>query len=73
MGATLVGLHAGEMIHEIVLAMQARIGLKTLAGTVHAYPTRAEIFRRAGDEFRKTGFTPTLQRLFKAYLSWRRG
>jgi pyruvate/2-oxoglutarate dehydrogenase complex dihydrolipoamide dehydrogenase (E3) component len=72
LGATLVGPHAGELIHEIALAMQGRLGLNTIAGTVHAYPTRAEIFRRAGDECRKAGFTPRIQRLFKAYLTWRR-
>ncbi len=72
LGVTLVGAHAGEMIHEIVLAMQARIGLNGIAKMVHAYPTRAEIFRRAADESRKAGFTPALQRLFGAYLRWRR-
>jgi len=39
---------------------------------IHIYPTRAEIFRRVGDEARKAGFTPRLQRLFKAYLRWKR-
>ena len=52
--------------------MQARIGLGGIAKMVHAYPTRAEIFRRAGDECRKAGFTPTMQRLFRAFLRWRR-
>ena len=72
LGATLVGAHAGDLIHEIVLAMEARIGLNGLARMIHIYPTRAEIFRRAGDEARKAGFTPRLQRLFKAYLRWQR-
>lgn len=71
LGATLVGAHGGDMIHEIVLAMQARIGLKKIAEMIHIYPTRAEIFRRAADESRKEGFTPLIQRFFKAYLSWR--
>ena len=72
LGASLVGAHAGDLIHEIVLAMQARIGLNGLARMIHIYPTRAEIFRRVGDEARKAGFTPRLQRLFKAYLRWKR-
>ena len=73
LGATLVGAHAGELLHEVVLAMQARLRLRDLAKTVHIYPTLAEIFRRAGDEARKESFTPTMQRLFKAYLGWRCG
>jgi pyruvate/2-oxoglutarate dehydrogenase complex dihydrolipoamide dehydrogenase (E3) component len=72
LGATLVGAHAGELLHEIVLAMRARLRLRDLAGTVHIYPTLAEIFRRAGDEARKAGFTPRLQRIVRAYLRWHR-
>ncbi|MCH8883183.1 MAG: FAD-dependent oxidoreductase, partial [SAR324 cluster bacterium] len=72
LGATLVGAHAGELLHELVLAMQARLGLRDIANTIHIYPTLAEIFRRAGDEARKAGFTPALQKLFKAYLRWHR-
>jgi pyruvate/2-oxoglutarate dehydrogenase complex dihydrolipoamide dehydrogenase (E3) component len=72
LGATMVGAHAGELIHELVLAMQAKLRLRDLAGTIHAYPTMAEIFRRAGDESRKASLTPRLQRLIAAYLRWRR-
>ena len=72
LGATLVGAHAGELIHEIVLAMSAGIRLSTLANTIHIYPTRAEVFRRAGDESRKASFTPRLRGILGAYLKWRR-
>ncbi len=72
LGATLVGAHAGDLIHELVLAMQAGVGLNRIAGTVHIYPTRAEIFRRIADESRKASFTPRLRRLFGAYLRWNR-
>ncbi len=72
LGVSLVGSHAGELIHEMVLAMQERIGLNRLAKMVHVYPTRAEILRRAADERRKAGFTPRLQSMFRSYLGWRR-
>ena len=52
--------------------MQAGLGLKAIAAMVHLYPTRAEILRTAGDEARKAGFTPRLQRMLGAYLRWRR-
>ena len=72
LGATMVGAHAGELIHEIVLAMQAGLRLRDIANTIHIYPTMAEIFRRAGDESRKAGFTPRMQRLLAGYLRWAR-
>ena len=72
LGATLVGPHAGEMVHEVVLAMQAKLRLRDIANTIHIYPTLAEIFRRAGDESRKASFTPFLRRMFAAYFRWRR-
>lgn len=46
-GATVLGPHAGELIHELVLAMQAEVKIKHLSGAIHAYPTLAQIHRRA--------------------------
>lgn len=40
-GAHIVGVHAGEMLHEAVLSMQARTFAGRLAQAVHAYPTLA--------------------------------
>lgn len=51
LGATIVARHAGEMINEITLAMVARIGLKTLARVIHAYPTQAEAIKKAADAY----------------------
>jgi len=73
LGATLVGAHAGELIHEAVLAMGKRLRLRDFAAAVHVYPTLAEAFRRAGDESRKAGFTPGLQGLMRRYFAWQRG
>src|SRR5229473_6042603 len=47
LGATIVARHAGEMINEITLAIVARIGLRTLARVIHAYPTQAEAIKKA--------------------------
>src|SRR5437660_1604288 len=49
LGATIVARHAGEMINEITLAMVARIGLRTLARVIHAYPTQAEAIKKAAE------------------------
>jgi len=39
LGATIVGYRAGEAIMEIVLAMQHKLKVSDLAGTIHPYPT----------------------------------
>jgi len=66
LGATLVAEHAGEMIGELGVAMRAGVGLGTIAETIHPYPTQSEIFRKAGDAWRRTKLTPGVKRL----LAW---
>lgn len=46
-GASILGSHAGELIHEAALAIQTRTKVKVIAGMVHAYPTLSQIHRRA--------------------------
>lgn len=64
LGATLVSEHAGETIGELVVAIQHGVGLAALAETVHAYPTQAEVVKRAADAWRKTKLTKWTRRLF---------
>ncbi|RPH95260.1 mercuric reductase [candidate division KSB1 bacterium] len=71
-GATLVAAHAGEMIGEIVVAMNHSVRLGSLSSDIHPYPTVAEIIKRAGDQFRHTLVTPFMARLLKKFLAWRR-
>jgi len=58
LGATIVAPHAGEMINEITLAIDAHIGLYVLATVVHAYPTQAGAIRRAADAYAKLRLKP---------------
>ena len=64
LGATIVAPHAGDLLHEFVLAMKAGVGLGTIASTIHAYPTFAELARKAGDKYNKTRLTPRAKRIF---------
>jgi pyruvate/2-oxoglutarate dehydrogenase complex dihydrolipoamide dehydrogenase (E3) component len=64
LGATMVGPHAGDLLHEFVLAMKTGIGLGTVASTIHAYPTFAELARKAGDKYNKTRLTPRAKKVF---------
>ena len=72
LGATVVARHAGEMISELTLAMVGGLGLRTLARTIHPYPTQAEAIRKVADAFNRTRLTPFVKRLFKRWLAWRR-
>lgn len=54
LGATIVASHAGDMINEITLAMEARIGLSRLAKVIHAYPTQANAIHEAAVAFVKS-------------------
>lgn len=71
-GATIVGEHAGDLISEISVAMQAGMKLGSLASVIHPYPTSAEAIRRLGDAYNRTRFTPLLAKLFKKWLGWTR-
>ena len=64
LGATLVAPHAGDLLHEFVLAMNAGVGLGKIASMIHAYPTFAELARKAGDKYNKTRLTPFAKKLF---------
>jgi pyruvate/2-oxoglutarate dehydrogenase complex dihydrolipoamide dehydrogenase (E3) component len=68
LGAAIVGPHAGEVIHEYVLAVNKGMNLKELSGLIHIYPTFAEINKRVADQRLKEGLTPSskawIQRIF---------
>jgi len=72
LGATVVARHAGEMISEISTAMQARMGLGSLSGIIHPYPTQAEAFRKAADAYNRTKLTPMVKKVFEWILKWER-
>jgi pyruvate/2-oxoglutarate dehydrogenase complex dihydrolipoamide dehydrogenase (E3) component len=71
-GATVVARHAGEMISELTLAIVAGLGLRTLARTIHPYPTQAEAIKRVADAYNRTRLTPFVKGLFQRWLAWMR-
>lgn len=69
LGASILGAHAGEMIAEYALAIEAKAGLGTIASTIHPYPTYALANRRAADTFATKVLTPSrvawIRRIFR--------
>ncbi|MFB2974343.1 NAD(P)/FAD-dependent oxidoreductase [Aerosakkonema sp. BLCC-F183] len=76
LGAHLVGPSAGELIHEIVLAMSHKLKVSTLSGIIHIYPTLAEINSKAALQLTKQKYAKNqklqtiLQKLFQLMRSF---
>jgi len=73
LGATIVAAHAGDMIGEFSVAMKAGAGAKTIAGTIHPYPTQAEVNKKVVNLWRKAHFTPRTKALLMKLFAWMRG
>jgi pyruvate/2-oxoglutarate dehydrogenase complex dihydrolipoamide dehydrogenase (E3) component len=69
LGATIVARHAGEIINEITLAIVARIGLRTLARVIHAYPTQAEAIKKAADAYVGSLRKPSTQSMLRRWAA----
>ena len=65
-------LDAGEVVGELTLALKGGLGLKTVASTIHPYPTQAEAIRTLGDQYNRTRLTPLLKKVFQGWLAWLR-
>ncbi|WFB34732.1 mercuric reductase [Kiritimatiellota bacterium B12222] len=72
LGVTIVGKDAGDLISFYTLAMNNKIGLKKLAGSIYPYPSRAEIVRKTGDAYNRTRLTPKVKAMMEKFLAWRR-
>ena len=72
LGATIVASHAGDMINEFSVLMKAGAGVKTIAATIHPYPTQAEVNKKVVNLWRKTHFTPRTKMLLTRLFAWLR-
>ncbi|HSK72480.1 MAG TPA: FAD-dependent oxidoreductase [Pyrinomonadaceae bacterium] len=72
-GAHIVGLRAGELIHEFVLAMKHNLSLAKLNEAIHVYPTLSKITQAAATEQTLESLkSPFAQKWFARYLKiWR--
>jgi pyruvate/2-oxoglutarate dehydrogenase complex dihydrolipoamide dehydrogenase (E3) component len=68
LGATIVARHAGEMINEISLAINAGIGLRALGRVIHAYPTQAEAIKMAAEAYDRARVTPARKEVSSRWL-----
>jgi pyruvate/2-oxoglutarate dehydrogenase complex dihydrolipoamide dehydrogenase (E3) component len=68
LGATLVGEHAGEIISQLTQAIVTGTGLEKLGDVIFPYPTRADVLRRAADQWRRRKLTPLAKAVLGAWL-----
>lgn len=72
LGAHLVGAHSGELVGELALAMQHRLGLNAVLATIHAYPTYSTGIQQIAVEALCDSRTfAIVRRLLRAFLVWR--
>jgi len=70
LGAHIVGPSAGELIHEVILAMKNQLPVSSLTGMIHIYPTLSEVNSKAALQLKKRNYAKneflqnTLRKLF---------
>ena len=73
LGVTIVGVHAGDLLAEYVLAMKHGLGLEKILGTIHTYPTLAESNKFVAGQWKRAHQPVKLLEYVKKYHDWRRG
>lgn len=71
-GATIVAAHAGDLISELTVVMKAGKGLRTIAGTIHPYPTQAEVVKKVANAWRKTTLSEGKKKVLSKWFEWSR-
>lgn len=66
LGCQIIGAHAGELIHEWVIAVSSGVKLSAIAAAVHVYPTVSEISKRvAGKIFAEKIFSDVSKNILR--------
>ena len=73
LGVTICCEHAGDLIAEYVLAMKHKIGLNKILGTIHIYPTMAEMNKSVAGEWKRANQPHKVLALLERFFRWRRG
>jgi pyruvate/2-oxoglutarate dehydrogenase complex dihydrolipoamide dehydrogenase (E3) component/uncharacterized membrane protein YdjX (TVP38/TMEM64 family) len=73
LGVTIVGVHAGDLLAEYVLAMKHGLGLNKILGTIHTYPTLSEANKYAAGEWKRAHQPHSLLQWVAKYHAWQRG
>lgn len=72
LGVTIMGHHSGDLIAEFILAMKYKIGLNKILGTIHIYPTNAEMNKYVAGNWKRAHAPEGLLEWIKKWHTWRR-
>ncbi len=73
-GVQIIGEHAGDLLGEWIAVFNGKVKLSTLAGSVHPYPTLAEINKRvAGTFFSGKIFSERIKKGLKFFFNLKGG
>ena len=70
-GGHIIGAHAGELIHEVVLAMKQRLSINALGSMIHVYPTLTQVNQQAGVDAILKGLSAYKKWLSYYFRIWR--
>ncbi|WP_319780214.1 mercuric reductase [Maridesulfovibrio sp.] len=71
-GCQLAAVHAGELLSEWIAVLNGRVGLSTLAGAVHPYPTLSEMNKKvAGKLLGEKLFSDKVRKILKLFFAYR--
>lgn len=72
LGVTIVGVHAGDLLAEYVLAMKHGLGMNKILGTIHTYPTLSEANKYAAGEWKRAHQPNKVLGWLGKFHTWRR-
>ena len=72
LGVTIAGEHGGDILAEYVLAMRHGIGLNKILGTIHIYPTLAEMNKYVAGNWKKAHKPEGLLKWVEKFHAWSR-
>ncbi len=71
LGASIVGLHAGELIQPWILAISQKMKIGAMASAIAPYPTLAEVNKRiAGSFYTKKLFSEQTKKIVRFLMRW---
>lgn len=71
-GCQIAAVHAGELLGEWVAAVNGKVGLATLAGAIHPYPTLSEMNKKvAGKLIGEKIFSDKVRKILRLLFSYR--
>jgi pyruvate/2-oxoglutarate dehydrogenase complex dihydrolipoamide dehydrogenase (E3) component len=71
-GANIVSYNAGEILTEFTSAMKNKLGLNSILGTIHPYPTMSEANKYAAGIWKKSTVTPFKLKLAEFIMKLKR-